>query len=56
MREDAFWLKIEYRIPAGIDRELDNIFITLLKKLGWTWWGGGLDLETGVRDIEFERD
>ena len=48
-------LRVVYVIGEGIDRALDEELIALLRRLGWLWWGGGFNLESGERDLAFER-
>lgn len=48
-------LVVKYTIPDGIAPELDKALIKLLKAHGWHWWASGTDLETGERDLAFDR-
>jgi len=47
-------IKVLYRIPPGIDDELDDEITDAFERIGYTRWTSGFDVETGVRDITFE--
>lgn len=48
---EDYRLKIEYGGP--VQCELEKILLHLLKFCGWTWYGHGVDLTTGKRDLSF---
>ena len=39
----------------GFCREMEDELRDLLKRHGWHWWASGHNMETGERDLAFER-
>ena len=46
-------LTVEY--TGGLDGELDKKIRNFFKELGWNWIGQGMEIETQIREIVFER-
>lgn len=48
-------LQVRYTVEDGIDSDFDSALIGLAKQHGWHFWASGTDLETGERDLAFDR-
>lgn len=40
----------------GFHEEMEDELRLLLKRYGWCWRASGRNLETGIRDIAYERE
>lgn len=48
-------IKVSYKVPEGVRKELDGLFKRWIKGLGegWKFDGSGFDLEKKIRDLYF---
>ncbi len=48
-------IKIYYRCKEGVNIALDEALESHLNTLGYRRWASGCNLESGVRDLAFEK-
>lgn len=51
IKKGQLW--VFYHVP--IDTEFDRAITAFFEERGWEWVGQGVEIETGARDISFER-
>ena len=48
-------IEIKYKVHAGADEDLDDIFESILKLVGWKFFSRGYNFEENERDIVYTR-
>ena len=49
-------LQIKYKVKKGEDKEVYRVMREAVERLGFKWYGQGLDLTNGNRDMCFGRN
>jgi len=48
-------LKILYRYAQGINEKLDKALVDCLEEFGYKRWACGMEVETKIRDLAFDK-
>ena len=45
---------IRYKLQQGVDTNLDMVFDSIMQLTGRSRWASGKEIETGIRDLNYE--
>ena len=55
MKLKNYELKVFYNLDGDVNQDLDRAIEKALKQFGFVRWASGIAIQTGIRDIAFEK-